>query len=165
MVADFRSRFWVTLVLTPPVLLLSPMIQQWLGLMEELSFPGAAYVLFALASIAYFYGGWPFLAGFLGELRQRQPGMMTLIALAISAAYFFSVATTFGFEGEPLYWELVTLVAIMLLGHWVEMRFVLGASRALEELVRLLPDTATKLDERGAATEVPITSLRPAITC
>ncbi|MGD9507023.1 MAG: heavy metal translocating P-type ATPase [Geminicoccaceae bacterium] len=161
MVADYRRRFWVTLVLTPPVLLLSPMIQHALGLSEELAFQGSSYVLFALASIVYFYGGWPFLTGFISELRKRQPGMMTLIALAISAAYFFSVATTFGFAGEPLYWELVTLVAIMLLGHWVEMRSVLGASRALEELVRLLPDTATLLAADGSAKEVPISALQP----
>ncbi|MGE0457506.1 MAG: copper-translocating P-type ATPase [Bauldia sp.] len=161
MVADYRRRFWIALALTPPVLLLSPMIQEGLGLVEELSFQGSHYVLFGLASIAYFYGGWPFLSGFFGELRQRQPGMMTLIALAISAAYFFSVATTFGFEGEPLYWELVTLVAIMLLGHWIEMRSVLGASRALEELVRLLPDTATRIDPKGGSAEVPISALVP----
>ncbi|MCW5715761.1 MAG: heavy metal translocating P-type ATPase [Bauldia sp.] len=161
MVADFRRRFWVTLVLTPPVLLLSPMIQHALGLTEELSFGGSFYILFALASVVYFYGGWPFLTGFIAELRQRRPGMMTLIALAISAAYFFSVATTFGFVGEPLYWELVTLVAIMLLGHWVEMRSVLGASRALEELVRLLPDTATRIGASGQTSEVPINALQP----
>lgn len=161
MVADFRRRFWVTLVLTPPVLLLSPMIQHWLGVAETLAFAGDGLVLFALSTIVYVYGGWPFLTGFLSELRKGQPGMMTLIALAISAAYFFSAATTFGFPGEPFYWELVTLVAIMLLGHWVEMRSVMGASRALEELVRLLPDSATKIGADGSMQEVPISALQP----
>lgn len=161
MVADFRKRFWVTLVLTPPVLLLSPMIQHWLGVAQTLAFAGDGLVLFALSTIAYVYGGWPFLVGFTSELRKGQPGMMTLIALAISAAYFFSAATTFGFPGEPFYWELVTLVAIMLLGHWVEMRSVMGASRALEELVRLLPDSATKIDADGSTREVPISALQP----
>ncbi|MBN8914761.1 MAG: cadmium-translocating P-type ATPase [Rhizobiales bacterium] len=161
MVADFRRRFWVTLVLTPPVLLLSPMIQHWFGIAEKMAFPGDSIVLFALSTIAYVYGGWPFLTGFTSELRKGQPGMMTLIALAISAAYFFSAATTFGFPGEPFYWELVTLVAIMLLGHWVEMRSVMGASRALEELVRLLPDSATKIGADGSMQEVPIFALQP----
>ena len=161
MVADFRRRFWVTLVLTPPVLLLSPMIQHWLGLAKTLAFPGDGLVLFGLSTIVYVYGGWPFLTGFTSELRKGQPGMMTLIALAISAAYFFSAATTFGLPGEPFYWELVTLVAIMLLGHWVEMRSVMGASRALEELVRLLPDSATKIGADGSMQEVPISALQP----
>lgn len=161
MVEDFRRRFWVTLILTPPVLLLSPMIQHWFGIAETLAFPGDRYVLFVLSSIAYVYGGWPFLTGFMYELRKGQPGMMTLIALAISAAYFFSAAVTFGFPGEEFYWELVTLIAIMLLGHWIEMRSVMGASRALEELVRLLPDSATRIDADGTAQEVAIAALQP----
>lgn len=161
MVADFRRRFWITLILTPPVLLLSPMIQHWLGLTEALAFRGDRLVLFALSTIAYVYGGWPFLTGFGSELRKGQPGMMTLIALAISAAYFFSAAVTFGFPGQEFYWELVTLIAIMLLGHWVEMRSVMGASRALEELVRLLPDSATRIDADGSTHEVPISALKP----
>jgi len=137
------------------------MIQRWFGVAETLSFPGDGLVLFGLATAVYVYGGWPFLTGFISELRKKQPGMMTLIALAISAAYFFSAATTFGFPGEPFYWELVTLVAIMLLGHWVEMRSIMGASRALEELVRLLPDSATKIDMDGKTHEVPISALQP----
>jgi Cu2+-exporting ATPase len=161
MVADYRRRFWLVLVLTPPVLLLSPMIQHWLGIAEMLVFPGDRYVLFVLSTIAYVYGGWPFLTGFTSELRKGQPGMMTLIALAISAAYFFSAAVTFGFPGEELYWELVTLIAIMLLGHWIEMRSVMGASRALEELVRLLPDTATLVRADGSSEEVQISTLQP----
>jgi len=161
MVADFRRRFWITLLLTPPILLLSPMIQQLLGIGDALAFPGDRYVLFVLSSVAYVYGGWPFLTGFTSELRKGQPGMMTLIALAISAAYFFSAAVTFGFPGEGLYWELVTLIAIMLLGHWIEMRSVMGASRALEELVRLLPDSATRIKADGSSEEVPISTLQP----
>ncbi|HEV7286344.1 MAG TPA: heavy metal translocating P-type ATPase, partial [Kaistia sp.] len=161
MVADFRRRFWITLILTPPVLLLSPMIRDWLGFTDILSFQGDGLVLFALSSVAYLYGGWPFLTGFFSELRKGQPGMMTLIAMAISAAYFFSAAVTFGFPGEAFYWELVTLIAIMLLGHWVEMRSVMGASRALEELVRLLPDSATRIDADGTTHEVAISDLKP----
>lgn len=161
MVADYRRRFWLVLALTPPILLLSPMIQHWLGIAETLAFPGDRYVIFVLSTIAYLYGGWPFLTGFTSELRKRQPGMMTLISIAISAAYFFSVAVTFGFPGEELYWELVTLIAIMLLGHWIEMRSVMGASRALEELVRLLPDSATRIKADGSSEEVPISTLQP----
>src|SRR5690625_3509871 len=161
MVADYRRRFWLVLVLTPPVLLLSPMIQHLFGITEALAFPGDRYVIFVLSTMAYFYGGWPFLIGFTSELRKGQPGMMTLIALAISAAYFFSVAVTFGFPGEELYWELVTLIAIMLLGHWIEMRSIMGASRALEELVRLLPDSATRIRADGSSEEVPISTLQP----
>jgi len=159
MIADYRRRFWVTLVLMPPVLLLSPMIQHWLGLAGAISFRGDGLLLFALSTVVYVYGGWPFLTGLVSELRKRQPGMMTLIALAISAAYFFSAAVSFGFPGETFYWELVTLIGIMLLGHWIEMRSVMGASRALEELVRLLPDTATRIEADGTTHEVPIASL------
>lgn len=161
MIADFRRRFWVSLALTPPILLLSPMIQHWLGLGDALAFPGSGLVLFALSTIVYVFGGWPFLTGFTAELRARQPGMMTLIALAISAAYFYSVAVTFGLPGESFYWELATLITIMLLGHWLEMRSVMGASRALEELVRLLPDTATRIGADGKAQDVPISALAP----
>ncbi|MGV3555112.1 MAG: copper-translocating P-type ATPase [Croceibacterium sp.] len=161
MIADYRRRFWVTLVLMPPVLLLSPMIQHWLGLAGAISFRGDGLLLFALSTIVYVYGGWPFLTGLVSELRKRQPGMMTLIALAISAAYFFSAAVTFGFPGESFYWELVTLIGIMLLGHWIEMRSVMGASRALEELVRLLPDVATRIDADGSTHDVPIAALAP----
>ncbi len=161
MIADYRRRFWVTLVLMPPVLLLSPMIQHWLGLAGAISFRGDGLLLFALSTIVYVYGGWPFLTGLVSELRKRQPGMMTLIALAISAAYFFSAAVTFGFRGESFYWELVTLIGIMLLGHWIEMRSVMGASRALEELVRLLPDVATRIDADGSTHDVPIAALAP----
>ncbi len=160
MVADFRRRFWVSLTLTPPVLLLSPMIRDWLGLTETLTFPGDDFVLFALSTVVYVYGGWPFVTGFAKEVRAGKPGMMTLIALAISVAYFYSAAVTFGLDGMAFYWELVTLIDIMLLGHWLEMRSVMGASRALEELVRLLPDTALRLDPQGNTQEVPVNALQ-----
>ena len=114
----------------------------------------------ALSSIIYFWGGWPFLTGALPEVRSGRPGMMTLVALAISTAYFYSAAVTLGLPGgEPFYWELATLVTIMLLGHWLEMRSVLGASRALEELVRLLPDTALRVKADGGTEEVPVAAL------
>jgi Cu2+-exporting ATPase len=161
MVADFRRRFWLCLALTPLVLLLSPMIQHGLGLGDALRFRGDGPALFALSSFIYAYGGWPFLTGFLAEFRSREPGMMTLVAVAISVAFFYSAAVTFGFQGESFYWEVVTLIDVMLLGHWLEMRSVMGASRALEELVRLLPDTALKLDAQGNMQEVSVDSLQP----
>ena len=144
MIADFRKRFWVTLVLTIPILALAPMIQEFLGV--DWQFPGSKYLLFALSSIVYFYGGWPFVKGFFNEIKNRAPGMMTLIAMAISVAYFYSVATTFGLPGESFYWELATLIAIMLLGHWIEMKSVLGASKALELLVSMMPSEAHKVE-------------------
>src|SRR5258706_13205259 len=107
-----------------------------------LRFRGDDLVLFALSSVIYVYGGRPFLTGFLSELRSREPGMMTLVAVAISVAYFYSAAVTFGLQGVSFYWELVTLIDVMLLGHWLEMRSVMGGSPALEKLVRLLPGPA-----------------------
>ncbi|MGL6210485.1 MAG: copper-translocating P-type ATPase, partial [Paracoccaceae bacterium] len=123
-------------------------------------FAAEEWVALALSSIIYFWGGWPFLTGALPEVRSGRPGMMTLVALAISTAYFYSAAVTLGLPGgEPFYWELATLVTIMLLGHWLEMRSVLGASRALEELVRLLPDTALRVKADGGTEEVPVAAL------
>lgn len=110
MIADFRRRFWLSAVLTIPILLLSPMIQHWLGLGDRLAFAGSDYALFALSSVVFFYGGWPFLIGLAGEIAKRQPGMMTLIALAIAVAYLFSSAVVFGLPGEPFFWELATLI-------------------------------------------------------
>ena len=148
MIADFRRRFWVSAVLTVPILLLSPMIQHWLGLGDALAFPGSDYVLFALSSVVFFFGGWPFLTGMASEIAERRPGMMTLIALAITVAYLFSSAVVFGLPGEPFFWEIATLIDVMLLGHWIEMRSVLGASSALEALVRLLPAEAHRVSAR-----------------
>ncbi len=160
MIADFRRRFWVSLAITVPILLLSPPIQQFLGLESVLGFPGDDYVLFALASVVYFYGGWPFLKGLADELAQRQPGMMTLITLAISVAYFYSSAVVFGLAGKVFFWELATLIDVMLLGHWIEMKSVMGASGALEALVQLLPTTAHRLRMNDEVEEVPVSDLK-----
>jgi len=143
MIDDFKKRFWISLILTVPVLLLSEMIQHWLRF--ELKFPGDKYVLLILSSFIFFYGGWPFLKGFIDELKAKSPGMMTLIALAIAVAYVFSVAVIFGFEGMDFFWELATLIVIMLLGHWLEMKSVLGSSKALQLLVGMMPAEAHKV--------------------
>ncbi len=140
MIDDFKKRFWVSLGLTLPILLLSPLIQQWLGFSWQ--FPGDKFVLFALSSTLFFYGGFPFLKGLVTELRQKNPGMMTLIAVAIITAYTYSSSVVFGLEGKTFFWELATLIDVMLLGHWIEMRSVLGASRALEKLVDMMPKEA-----------------------
>ena len=140
MIDDFRKRFYVTLILTIPVLILSPMIQQWFRF--NTSFNGSTYILFALSTIVFFYGGLPFLKGIVEELKQKAPGMMTLIAVAITAAYAYSVATVFGLQGMDFFWELCTLILIMLLGHWLEMKSIAGASRELELLVQLMPSDA-----------------------
>ncbi|MEA3402039.1 MAG: heavy metal translocating P-type ATPase [Armatimonadota bacterium] len=163
MVADFRTRFWVSLFLTVPLLALSPTIQQWAGQLTglpALTFPGDSYVLLALAIAIYAYGGWPFLSGMIDELRGGRPGMMTLIAVAISVAFFYSGAVTLGVEGKVFFWELATLIDVMLLGHWIEMRSVMGASRALEELARLMPDEAHRITEGGETEEVPTHELQ-----
>lgn len=140
MVAEFKKRFWITLIITIPVMLLSPMIQQWFHF--TISFTGSNYLLFALSTIVFIYGGSPFLKGLVGELRNGAPGMMTLIAVAISAAYAYSVATVFGLQGMDFFWELCTLILVMLLGHWIEMKSVAGASKELELLVQLMPSDA-----------------------
>ncbi|GAB4365519.1 MAG: heavy metal translocating P-type ATPase [Kiloniellaceae bacterium] len=137
------------------------MIQRFLGLETALIFPGDAYVLFALSAVVFFYGGWPFLKGLINELGKRRPGMMTLIALAISVAFFYSSAVIFGLTGKVFFWELVTLIDIMLLGHWIEMKSVMGASGALEALVRLLPATAQRLGPDDSIEEVPVSDLQP----
>ena len=143
MINDFKKRFWISLILTVPILLLSEMIQHWLAF--EIKFPGDKYVLLSLSSFTFFYGGWPFLKGFVDEIKSKSPGMMTLIALAITVAYVFSVAIIFGFQGMDFFWELATLIVIMLLGHWVEMKSVLGASNALQLLVSMMPAEAHKV--------------------
>jgi Cu2+-exporting ATPase len=159
MVLDFKRRFWVSLVLTVPVVLLSPMIQRALGV-ESLAFSGQGIIQLHFASVVFFYGGWPFLSGLVSELSHRKPGMMTLIGLATSVAYFYSAAVALGLPGEGFFWELATLIDIMLLGHWVEMRSVMGASRALEELVKLLPSEAHRLRPDGSTEDVPISQIR-----
>jgi Cu2+-exporting ATPase len=147
------------LILTVPVLALAPMIQRLLGLEEALAFPGDSYLQFAFASIVFFYGGWPFLKGFFEEVGKKRPGMMTLIALAIGVAYGYSSVVVFGLPGEVFFWELATLIDIMLLGHWIEMRSVMGASRALEELVRLMPSEAHRVTAGGAVEDVAVSDL------
>ncbi len=159
MVEDFKKRFWLSLVLTVPILALSPMIQMFLGLGESFRFSGDTYFVFVLSSVVFFYGGYPFLKGLLDELRKRLPGMMTLIAIAIATAYFYSVAVVFGLTGKVFFWELATLVDIMLLGHWIEMKSVMGASRALEELAKLMPSDAHKVSADGSIHDVPLSAL------
>ena len=140
MIADFKKRFYVVSALTIPIMLLSPMIQQWLNL--QISFPGSQYILLALSSVVFFYGGYPFLKGLVDEAKVKNPGMMFLIGFAITVAYIYSVAIVFGLQGMDFFWELATLILIMLLGHWIEMKSVAGASRELELLVQLMPDDA-----------------------
>jgi len=161
MVADFRKRFWVSLAITVPVLLLSPSVRSFFGFKNAVLFTGDKYVVFGLCTILFFYGGWPFLKGIFAELRKRAPGMMTLIALAITVAYVYSTAVTFGLKGMPLFWELSTLIDIMLLGHWLEMRSVMGASSALEKLVQLLPSQAHLLEQGGTTRDVPVEEIKP----
>jgi len=140
MIADFKRRFYVVLILTIPVMLLSEMIQHWLNI--HFAFPGSLYVLLTLSSVVFFYGGWPFLKGLFVEMKTWKPGMMTLIGFAITVAYLYSVATVLGLKGMDFFWELATLILIMLLGHWIEMKSVAGASRELELLVQLMPSNA-----------------------
>ena len=140
MITDFKRRFYVVLVLTIPILALSPMIQHWLK--ADWSFPGSNWLLLTLSSVVFFYGGKPFLTGLADEVKTRSLGMMTLIAVAITVAYAYSVAVVFGLEGMDFFWELATLILIMLLGHWIEMKSIMSASRELELLVQLMPSDA-----------------------
>lgn len=123
MIADLKKRFIISLIITIPILILSPTIQELVGLGESIRFPYDTYLLFILSSIVYFYGGYPFFKGFFKQIRERIPGMDTLIAVAISSAYLYSAAVVFGLSGEVFFWELATLIDIMLIGHWLEMRF------------------------------------------
>ena len=153
----FRDRFWISLALTIPTLVWSDMIQGWFRFTAP-AFRGSAYIAPVFGTAVFVYGGWAFLAGGIRELRDRLPGMMTLISLAICVAFLFSLAVTLGYPGEALWWELATLVTIMLLGHWIEMRSVFQASGALRELAKLLPSTAHRvIGDR--IEEVPISAL------
>ena len=158
MVTDFRNKFFIILIFTIPIVLLSPMIQNFIGV--DWQFTGDSYIVAALATFVYFYGGWPFIKGAYDELKNKEPGMMTLIAMAISVAYFYSMAVVFGFNGEEIFWELATLVLIMLLGHWIEMRAINNASKALESLASLMPDTANRITENGETEEVQIDDIK-----
>jgi Cu2+-exporting ATPase len=154
---DFLKRFWVCTAVTIPVLFLSHMFQQWLGF--QFTFPGSKYVLLLLSTFIYVYGGWPFLKGLVAEVRGNAIGMMTLVAVAITAAYIYSTAVVFGLEGMDFFWELATLIDIMLLGHWLEMRSQMAASRALENLVGLLPSTV-HVEQNGEILDIDITELQ-----
>jgi len=158
MVADFRKRFIFSLILMIPILALSPMIQMLLGV--DWRFTGDAYLLFALSSLLFFYGGKPFLTGAIDEFKKKAPAMMMLIALAITVAYVYSSLTVFLLKGNDFFWELATLVVIMLLGHWIEMKSVMGASKALEELVKLMPEIAHLISENGETRDVPVKDLK-----
>jgi Cu2+-exporting ATPase len=155
----FRQRFWVCLVLSIPVLVYSPAIQGWLGFKAP-TFSGSEWITPIFSLIVFLYGGLPFLQMAAPELRNLQPGMMTLISLAITVAFVYSLATLFITSGMGFFWELVTLIDVMLLGHWIEMRSVRQASRALDELARLMPDTAERLRSDGSTEEIPVSELR-----
>ncbi|MEN1969635.1 heavy metal translocating P-type ATPase [Lentibacillus sp. N15] len=158
MVKDFKKRFYISLIVTIPILIMSPMIQSFIGV--DWQVPYNQYILFVLATFIFFYGGWPFITGGVSELKDKNPGMMTLIGLAILVAYVYSSLTVFGLEGKDFFWELATLIDIMLLGHWIEMRSVMGASNALEELVKLMPSEAHKLDENDEVKDIPVSDLK-----
>jgi P-type Cu2+ transporter len=155
--AQFRDRFWLSLVLTVPVIAYSEMVQEWLRFTPP-AFPGSQWVAPVLGTIVFLYGGRPFLEGGLAELRSRQPGMMLLISLAILVAFGASVATLFGAFELEFWWELALLITIMLLGHWLEMRALGQASSALDALAALLPDEAERVTDGGVET-VPIDQL------
>lgn len=159
MIKDFKKRFWVSLILAIPISILSPMLQMLFG--YEISFLGDDLLLLVLSTILFFYGGKPFLTGAWSELKSRTPAMMMLISLAIITAYVYSTLTIFFISGSDFFFELATLVVIMLLGHWIEMKSVMGASKALEALIKLMPKEAHKIDESGNIIEVTIENLKP----
>jgi len=159
MIEDLKKRFWISLIISIPILILSPTIQGLVGLGDSIRFTGDLYLLFVLSSIVYFYGGYPFFKGFFNEIKSRAPGMDMLISVAITSAYLYSSAVVFGLMGEVFFWELATLIDIMLIGHWLEMRSVMGASRALEELVKLMPSSAHKIIPDGSIIDIPLNEL------
>ena len=154
---DFLKRFWVCLILTIPVILLSEMIQHWFG--YHLTFPGARFVLLGFSLIIFLYGGKPFLQGMVRELKRADPGMMTLIGIAILVAFIYSTAVIFGLRGMDFFWELATLIDIMLLGHYFEMRSQMAASRALESLVALLPSNV-HVERNDTVIDIPLEELK-----
>ncbi len=155
---DMKRRFLVSLVITVPILILSPMIQQWFGF--TLKIPYQEAIVFALATFIYLYGGKPFLVMMVDEIKSRKPGMMTLISMAISVAYFYSAMTLVMPGGKAFFWELATLIDIMLIGHYIEAKSVLGAADALEELVKMMPKTAMRIKPDGGIEEVGIDELK-----
>jgi len=156
----FRSRFWVCLILSIPVLLFSPFVQRTLGISMP-TFPGSDWITPVLAVVIFLYGGLPFLRMARPEIGNRRPGMMTLISLAISVAFSYSLAALFIPAGETFFWELATLIDVMLFGHWMEMRSVRQASGALGELAKLMPDTAERIESSGAVQVIRVEQLRP----
>jgi P-type Cu2+ transporter len=155
----FRRKFWGTLLLSIPTVVWAPMIQHWFGY-EAWGGPAASrWIPAVFGTLVFAYGGWVFIKGAISELAERKPGMMTLIALAITVAFVFSLAVTFGFPGMDLWWELATLVTIMVLGHWIEMRSISQAQGALRELAKLLPDTALRIVD-GRSEQVRVSDLR-----
>jgi len=155
----FRNRFWICLALSIPVLVYSPTVQQWLGFTPP-AFPGSEWITPLLSVVIFAYGGVPFLQMAVPEIRRRKPGMMTLISLAITVAFVYSLASLFIAQGTGFFWELVTLIDVMLLGHWIEMRSVRQASGALQELAKLMPDTAERILPDGDTEEVAVSELR-----
>jgi Cu2+-exporting ATPase len=155
----FRKKFWVSLLLSIPVLIFSPTIQSWLGYSLP-AFPGSEWITPAIAIAIFFYGGLPFLQMAIPEIRNRQPGMMTLISLAISVAFIYSLAALFLPTSVTFFWELVTLIDIMLLGHWIEMRSIRQASGALSELAKLMPDIAELVQSNGSTEMVAVDKLQ-----
>ncbi len=156
-IKQYKKRFWVSLALTIPVLLLSEMIQNWFGF--ELDVPFQKIFVPAFSGIIYFYGGWPFLRDTVTEIKNKKPGMMTLISMAISVSFFYSVSTIFFNLGKDFFWELATLIDVMLLGHWMEARSVMGASRALDELVKIIPARA-HLIKGGTTVDIDVNELK-----
>ncbi|MHC3993565.1 copper-translocating P-type ATPase [Thiomicrolovo sp. ZZH C-3] len=156
---EMRRRFIVSLIVTVPILLFSPMLQSWAGF--RIDFPYRDVVTVLLSTFIYLYGGKPFLTMTLDELKTRQPGMMTLISMAITVAYGYSVSTLFFPGGKAFFWELATLIDVMLIGHYIEAKSILGASNALEDLVRLMPKTATRLNRDGTSESVDVSALQP----
>ncbi len=159
MIKDYRKRFFISILLTIPILMLDPALQGLFGL----EFPPTIWKpsIFILSTLIYLYGGKPFLNGFIDEISKRKPGMMVLISVAISVAYLYSIAILVYPIGEPFFWELATLIDVMLLGHWIEMKAILGASRALEKMVKLLPSTANMVMDDGSIMEISVEELKP----
>ena len=155
----FRQKFWISLLLSIPVLVFSPSIQSWMGYSIP-AFPGSIWITPIFAVVVFWYGGIPFLEMAVPEMKNRQPGMMTLISLAISVAFVYSVAALFLPTSVTFFWELVTLIDIMLLGHWIEMRSIRQASGALNELARLMPDTANRILADGNIESIPVAQLQ-----
>lgn len=156
---DLKFKIIISVLLTIPIIVLSPFFQNILGIEKLMQFQGNLFILWALSSLVYFYCGLPFLKGFIVEMKNRQPGMMTLVAVAISTAYIYSSAVVFGVNGEIFFWELATLIDIMLLGHWVEMKAVHGASMAIESLSKLLPSIGHRV-KNNKIEDIPIDSIK-----